>query len=257
MVTHPSILLIEDSPGECELFRLALAQTGFTVTLYTEQDSEDAFHFLESQWMAPAVVPLRASNEACSSGLSCLSGLSGWSDGKFFRKNQIDQKDQPTKQTTARVARAQDHAGVVHSLPSASTETMPVASHSSVSLPEGGLNRSPTARIEEAHSDRAASASTGDRSGLPSLILLDLNLRGQDGCDFLKRLRSDPRFATIPTIIFTTSDDQHDLARCYSCGANGYVVKPGTFAELVQCTGDICRYWIDRNRVISMIETPC
>ena len=120
---------------------------------------------------------------------------------------------------------------------------------------------SPTARIEGAHSDRAASASTGDRSGrphsLPSLILLDLNLRGQDGCDFLRRLRSDPRFETIPTIIFTTSDDQQDLARCYASGANGYVVKPGIFAELVQCTGDICRYWIDRNRVISMIETPC
>jgi len=36
MVTHPSILLIEDSPGECELFRLALTQTGFDVTLYTD-----------------------------------------------------------------------------------------------------------------------------------------------------------------------------------------------------------------------------
>jgi hypothetical protein len=28
MVTHPSILLIEDSPGEYELFRLTLTQTG-------------------------------------------------------------------------------------------------------------------------------------------------------------------------------------------------------------------------------------
>ncbi|MCE9537373.1 MAG: response regulator, partial [Nitrospirae bacterium] len=118
-------------------------------------------------------------------------------------------------------------------------------------------NRSPTARIEGAHSDRAASASTGDRSGLPPLILLDLNLRGQDGCDLLKRLRSDARFAMIPTIIFTTSDDPTDLARCYASGANGYVVKPGTFAELVQCIHDICRYWIDRNRVLHMIGTPC
>ncbi|NOT95541.1 MAG: response regulator [Nitrospira sp.] len=136
---------------------------------------------------------------------------------------------------------------------------MPDASHSStsISIQEGGLNRSTTARIEGAHSNRAASASTGDRSGLPSLILLDLNLRGQDGCDLLKRLRSDPRFATIPVVIFTTSDDQTDLARCYASGANGYVVKPGIFAELVQCIHDICRYWIDRNRVISMIETPC
>jgi hypothetical protein len=28
MVTHPSIPMIEDSPGECELFRLALMQSG-------------------------------------------------------------------------------------------------------------------------------------------------------------------------------------------------------------------------------------
>ena len=38
MVTHPSILLIEDSPGECELVRLALAQTGLNLALYTEHE---------------------------------------------------------------------------------------------------------------------------------------------------------------------------------------------------------------------------
>ena len=198
MVMHPSILLIEDSPGECELFRLALAQTGLDVTLHTEQDADTAFHFLECQWTAPAVVPLRESNEACSPS---LSGLSGWSDGKFLRKNQRDQKDQPTEQTTVRVARAQDQADIVHSMPAVA----------------------------------------------PSLILLDLNLRGQDGCDLLKRLRSDARFATLPVVVFTTSDDQTDLARSYSCGANGYVVKPGTFDELVHCIGDLCRFWLQWN----------
>ena len=49
MVTHPSILLIEDSPSECELFRLALVQTGLDVALYTEHDAEAAFHFLEDR----------------------------------------------------------------------------------------------------------------------------------------------------------------------------------------------------------------
>lgn len=102
MTTHPSILLIDDSPGERELFRLALAQTSLDVTLYTEQDTEAAFRFLESQWTAPAVVPLRASNEAL---------------------------------LRARVARAQDHAGVVHSKPSASTETLPPVAPSSISPP--------------------------------------------------------------------------------------------------------------------------
>ena len=34
MVTHHSILLIDDSPSECELFHLALIQTGLAVTLF-------------------------------------------------------------------------------------------------------------------------------------------------------------------------------------------------------------------------------
>ena len=202
MVTHPSILLIEDSPGECELFRLALIQTDFDVVLYTQHDADAALHFLEnrvhhSQWSLQA---------------------------------------------------------------------------RSFTSPEGGLNRSPTARTispaqpsarqdapfpEGAHSDRAPSASTGDRSGLPSLILLDLKLGRRNGSDFLIRLRADARLAAIPVVVFTTSDDQTDLAHCYANGANGYVVKPGTYDELIHCTGDICRYWLKWNRSLFMAETRC
>ena len=200
MVTHPSILLIEDSPGESELFRLALAQTSLDVALYTERHAEAALHFLNDR----------------------------------YHQSSIQARSYP--------------------------------------LQEGGLNWSPTARTispaqssarqdtpfpEGAHSDRAASASTGNRSGYPSLILLDLHLCGQNGCDFLKRLRADARFAAIPVVVFTTSDDQADLAICYASGANGYIVKPGTFAEPLQCTSDICRYWIDRNRTPYLVETRC
>jgi CheY-like chemotaxis protein len=175
MVTHLSILLIDDSPGECELFRLALAQTGLDVVLYTEQDAEAAFHFLQDR---VSYHPKRSSQYSPSEAADVVS--------------------------TARVERGPSEAAR-----SASKETMPAAS--------------------------------------PSLILLDLQLRGQDGCDFLKRLRADARFAAIPVVVFTTSDDPTDLARCYASGANGYVVKPGTFEQLVQCVGDIGRYWIDRN----------
>jgi two-component system response regulator len=146
MVTHPSILLIEDSPGECELFRLALGRTSINVALYTEHDAEAAFHFLEDR--------------------------------------------------------------IYH-------------------------------------------------HPFPSLILLDLKLGRRNGCDFLKRLRADARFAAIPVVVFTTSDDPTDLARCYASGANGYVVKPGTFEQLVQCIGDIVRYWIDRNLTLYPIGVRC
>lgn len=146
MGTHPSILLIEDSPGERELFRLALAQTGLDVALFTERETKAAFHFIE---------------------------------------------------------------------------------------------------------DRAR------RALPPSLILLDLHLSGQNGCDFLKRLRADARFGGIPVVVFTTSDDRTDLAACYTGGANGYVVKPGTFDELVHCITAVCRYWLDWNRMPVASDTRC
>ena len=179
MVTHPSILLIEDSPGECELFRLALAQTGLDVVLYTEHDAEAAFRHLEVKAKAEVKV---------------LTSMTGEHEARELLSH----------------------------LTSCST-----------------------------------SASTLASQPLPSLILLDLQLRGQNGCDLLKRLRADARLAAIPVVVFTTSDDQTDLARCYAGGANGYVVKPGTFDELVHCTGDICRYWLTWNRSLLMADTRC
>ena len=73
MVAHPSILLIEDSPGECELFRLALTQTGIDVALYTEHDAEAASHFLEDRLhhhLLPALVLLTCSSPARTAATS-------------------------------------------------------------------------------------------------------------------------------------------------------------------------------------------
>ena len=95
------------------------------------------------------------------------------------------------------------------------------------------------------------------RPELPALILLDWHLAHERGEVFLKRLRSEPRFMTIPVVAFTTSDDVVDRSAAYSNGANGYVVKPDTFEDLVRCVGDICRYWLTRNRTPYWIETTC
>ncbi|MGH7256893.1 MAG: response regulator, partial [Nitrospiraceae bacterium] len=46
MAANPAILLIEDSPGEYELFRAALKETGVAVSLQTESTTEEAFRFL-------------------------------------------------------------------------------------------------------------------------------------------------------------------------------------------------------------------
>lgn len=146
MLPRSSILLIDDSPGECELFRLALKQTGLDVALYAEQDAEAAFHFLTNR-----------------------------------------------------------------------------ASHKS----------------------------------LPLVILLDWHLGKEKGDAFLKGLRTDPRFAGIPVVVFTTSDDSSDLANSYATGASGYVLKPDTYEQLVAFVGDFCGYWLKWNRTRSMAGTKC
>jgi DNA-binding response OmpR family regulator len=96
-----------------------------------------------------------------------------------------------------------------------------------------------------------------DRQQLPALILLDWHLSHERGDVFVKRLRRDPRVATIPVVAFTTSDHLADRSAAYSSGVNGYVVKPETFEDLVRCVGDICRYWLTRNRTPYWIETTC
>ena len=58
MHRHASVLLIDDSPGERELFRQALLRTGLDVVLYSEQDAEAALHFLRHRPDLPALILL-------------------------------------------------------------------------------------------------------------------------------------------------------------------------------------------------------
>jgi DNA-binding response OmpR family regulator len=146
MPTQSSILLIEDSPGESELFRLALVQTHLDAALFIEHEAEAGLDFLSTR---------------------------------------------------------------------------------------------------------------RDQAPLPSLILLDWHLHHTRGHEFLTRLRSDARLATIPVIVFTTSDDSADMTAAYGLGANGYVVKPGTFDELVRFINALCAYWLTWNRTRPRQEIAC
>jgi CheY-like chemotaxis protein len=143
MNRHPSVLLVDDSLGERELFRQALLRTDVDVALYAHQDAEAALHFLKR------------------------------------------------------------------------------------------------------------------REDLPALVLLDWHLSAERGDVFLKRLRAEPRFTAIPVVAFTTSDHAADRSAAYANGVNGYVVKPDTVEDLVDCVGDICRYWLTRNLTSYWVGNPC
>jgi CheY-like chemotaxis protein len=65
----------------------------------------------------------------------------------------------------------------------------------------------------------------------PVLVLLDLNLPGIDGYQVLKRMKSDEQTRRIPVVILTTTDDTHEVARCYDLGCNVYVTKPVDYVQ--------------------------
>jgi CheY-like chemotaxis protein len=61
---------------------------------------------------------------------------------------------------------------------------------------------------------------------VPDLILLDLNMPGIGGKEFLKRIKADGRLDTIPVVILTTSDSDQDIIDSYKLHASGYIKKP-------------------------------
>ncbi len=106
-----------------------------------------------------------------------------------------------------------------------------------------------TGRLEIRESGQSALAYLRDHAAGEELglILLDLKLRGERGVDVLKQLKQDHRFAHIPVVILTSSDDAVDISACYQAGANGYVVKPGEFNDLVILALHLWKFWLIHN----------
>src|SRR5215212_8775848 len=88
-----------------------------------------------------------------------------------------------------------------------------------------------------------------DSSAMPQVILLDLDLPKIDGLEVLKRIRSDERTRRLPTVIFTSSEDQEDLVAGYGFGANSYVRKPLDFVQFRAAVQELGMYWMVLNEV--------
>lgn len=63
--------------------------------------------------------------------------------------------------------------------------------------------------------------------------ILDIRLPGLDGLGVLARLRASARHARLPIIMLTSLGTETDIIRGFELGADDYVVKPFSPAELV------------------------
>jgi len=63
----------------------------------------------------------------------------------------------------------------------------------------------------------------------PDLMVLDVTMPQVDGWETLKRLRE---MSDLPVIMLTARDEEADILRGFSLGADDYVCKPFSFAQL-------------------------
>jgi CheY-like chemotaxis protein len=77
----------------------------------------------------------------------------------------------------------------------------------------------------------------------PSLMLLDLNLPGQDGRSVLAQVKRDATLRATPVVVVSTSDNPADIAQCYAGGCSGYLVKALAYERLAAALQVLCAYW--------------
>lgn len=87
-----------------------------------------------------------------------------------------------------------------------------------------------------------------DRYPVPFLILLDLRLPKLSGFEVLEWIRDQAELSELIIVVLTASDYVPDVTKAYSLGARSYLVKPGTFEELVDVVRQIEGRWLVADR---------
>lgn len=98
-------------------------------------------------------------------------------------------------------------------------------------------------QIIEANNGEDALQILEDKTNLPDIILLDLNMPKLNGIEFLSILKNDEHLKHIPTVILTTSSNQKDLKECFKIGVSGYVLKPLKYDDYVSKVSKVIDYW--------------
>jgi len=77
----------------------------------------------------------------------------------------------------------------------------------------------------------------------PCVILLDLNMPRMGGIEFLRIIKADPLFKSIPIIVLTTSREESDRVETFKLSVAGYMIKPADYLQFVEVVRTIDLYW--------------
>ena len=65
------------------------------------------------------------------------------------------------------------------------------------------------------------------------LLICDILMPNKDGWEVLKGMKSNPKTKDIPVIVLTAKNEDSDMFKGYDLGANYYITKPFTKAQLL------------------------
>jgi CheY-like chemotaxis protein len=93
-------------------------------------------------------------------------------------------------------------------------------------------------QVVEAASGQAALSLLADRNGQPCLVLLDLMMPGMTGTEVGLRLRSDPRWHSVPIVVISGAAGA--VERGQQVGAATTMIKPFEMDALLATVARYC-----------------
>ena len=79
---------------------------------------------------------------------------------------------------------------------------------------------------------------------IPSLLILDWNLVVIHGREILRIIKNSHRLRLIYVIVFTTSDNESDIAEAMRMHANCFAVKPSDYSLLKERLSHALSLWL-------------
>ena len=83
------------------------------------------------------------------------------------------------------------------------------------------------------------------REELPRAILLDLNMPGLHGHEFLERVQDDERFGAVPIVVMSSSSIPSDVERSFALGARDHITKRVGIAAIREVMRGLRHHWSD------------
>ena len=83
---------------------------------------------------------------------------------------------------------------------------------------------------------KALDTALGD---VPDVLVLDVMLPSLDGYEILRQLRADHRCEALPVLMLTAKGQREDREMALKCGADKFITKPFSNAEIVSAVKEL------------------